>query len=84
MAAIGLRAGLQKRVGPHRFRHTFATGLFRETKDLLLVQEQLGHSSVNTTAVYAKTDNSQKAELINKVDILNVRGTLMSTVFSKR
>jgi site-specific recombinase XerD len=37
----------------HDARHTFATGLYRATRDLRLVQKQLGHQSVTTTSAYA-------------------------------
>lgn len=40
------------RVSPHTFRHTFATELYRETKNLRLVQKALGHASIQTTQVY--------------------------------
>lgn len=41
-----------ERVSPHTLRHTFATHLYRKTKDLRLVQKALGHASVQTTQVY--------------------------------
>ena len=74
--ALGQRARLLKRVGPHRFRHTFATHTYRDTKEILLLQEQLGHSSVSTTSVYAKADRAAKVEMMKKVCIFNVRTTL--------
>lgn len=40
------------RVSPHTLRHTFATELLRETKNLRLVQKALGHASIQTTQVY--------------------------------
>ena len=41
-----------QRVSPHTLRHTFASDLYRETGDLRLVQQALGHSSVTTTQIY--------------------------------
>lgn len=41
-----------ERVSPHTLRHTFATNLYRETKDLRLVQKALGHASIRTTQLY--------------------------------
>ena len=46
------RAALDKRVSPHTLRHTFATDLYRLTKNIVAVQEALGHSSIETTMVY--------------------------------
>ncbi len=47
------RAGItEKNISPHTFRHTFATDLLRETRNLRLVQKALGHSSISTTQIY--------------------------------
>ena len=46
------RAGIEKQVTPHTLRHTYATDLLRETKNIRLVQKALGHSSLATTQVY--------------------------------
>ena len=46
-------AGLPEHYSIHSCRHTFATYLYAETKNLRLVQKQLGHSSPTITAVYA-------------------------------
>ncbi|SCX37931.1 Phage integrase family protein [Klenkia marina] len=57
-----------KRVGidatAHQLRHRYATTAYRLTKDIRLVQELLGHSSPNTTAVYAAFDQSQAAGMV--------------------
>lgn len=39
---------------PHQLRHTAATELYRETKDIMLVKQFLGHSKVATTERYLK------------------------------
>ncbi len=39
-------------IGPHTLRHTFATRLYRETKNIRLVQKALGHSDLSTTMIY--------------------------------
>lgn len=46
------RAGVVKRVGPHTFRHSFATELLRRGYDIRTVQELLGHKDVRTTMIY--------------------------------
>jgi integrase/recombinase XerC len=43
---------LGKRVTPHCLRHTFATALLRQCKDLQIVQRAMGHSNIQTTTIY--------------------------------
>ena len=45
-------AGIAKDVHPHTLRHTFATDLYRETKNIRLTQKALGHSDLSTTMIY--------------------------------
>lgn len=44
--------GITKRVHPHLFRHTYATHLYKATKDIGLVSRALGHRDVKTTMKY--------------------------------
>ncbi|WP_455539510.1 tyrosine-type recombinase/integrase [Terrisporobacter sp.] len=43
---------LNKRISPHTLRHTYATDLLRETKNIRLVQKALGHADLSTTMIY--------------------------------
>lgn len=49
---LSAKAGINKNVSPHTLRHTFATDLYRETKNIRLVQKALGHSDLSTTMIY--------------------------------
>lgn len=52
-----------KHITPHKLRSTFATHLYRETDDIYLVKDALGHKSINTTTKYADIGNDRRKEV---------------------
>lgn len=53
-------------VHPHLFRHSLAMSLYRNGVDLSLISQWLGHSSVETTLIYAYADTEIKRQAIEK------------------
>jgi integrase/recombinase XerD len=49
-------SGIEKDIGPHTLRHTYAVHLVKNGADLRSVQELLGHASIMTTEVYTHLD----------------------------
>jgi integrase/recombinase XerD len=64
------RAGLSKEYHIHSCRHSYATYLLKATKNLRLVQKQLGHTQVKTTAIYADVTSEEMAEGMAALDDL--------------
>ncbi|OQY09179.1 MAG: hypothetical protein B6I30_10215, partial [Desulfobacteraceae bacterium 4572_187] len=62
-------AGLKDHYSIHSARHTYGTMLYRTTKDLRMVQKQLGHSSCQVTEVYADVLNEDTEKAVNKLYI---------------
>lgn len=60
----GVRAGLQRRVTPHMFRHSAATQLLEAGVDIRFVQRLLGHSSIATTQRYTHVSDIALREAI--------------------
>jgi integrase/recombinase XerD len=60
------KAGIRRRISPHKLRHAFATHLLAGGADLRAVQAMLGHADVATTQIYTHVETTQARRLYEK------------------
>jgi integrase/recombinase XerC len=61
------KAGIDKDIGPHGLRHTFATHLYAATSDLLVVKRALGHRDISTTEIYTHLVDGALEEALERL-----------------
>ncbi len=60
------KAGIETKITPHMFRHSFATYLIEEGVDVSCVQQILGHSSIKTTQIYIHVAAKKQADILRE------------------
>ena len=61
-------AGIKKNISMHTLRHSFATHLLERKVDIRVIQVLLGHSKLNTTALYTKVAIEMLREVISPLE----------------
>jgi len=72
-ANAGRRAGIQRPVHPHVFRHSFATHLLDQGADLRTIQVLLGHADIRTTARYLRVSTRRIQAVASPFDALAIQ-----------
>lgn len=72
LTAWAARAGVDKDIGWHTARHTFATLTLDAGADVSTVSRMLGHTKLATTAVYAKTTDRAKRAAVDALPVLDL------------
>ena len=67
MKKLGKKSGIGK-LHPHMLRHTYLSRLYNVEHDLRFVQDQAGHASPTTTAIYAKTNSKARKRQVEALD----------------
>jgi site-specific recombinase XerD len=64
------KAKINKAIGIHGLRHSYATHLLKAGTDMVFIQKLLGHKNIKTTEIYAKITNKQLAKAKSPLDDL--------------
>ena len=70
--SLAAKTSIQKKIGPHTFRHSFATHLLENGADLRTIQLLMGHESITTTEVYTHLDTQHLRAVVERFHPRNI------------
>jgi len=76
LATAVRKAGINKKVSCHTFRHSFATHLLDSGCDIRMIQVLLGHNDLKTTMIYTHVTLEKGVGVKSPLDLLEFKATL--------
>ena len=61
------KAGIEKKISPHKLRHTYATNLLNAGAELVDIQALRGHSTINTTQIYTNVGQERMEKVVARL-----------------
>jgi integrase/recombinase XerD len=61
------KAGIEKKISPHKLRHTYATNLLNAGAELVDIQALLGHESISTTQIYTNVGQERMEKVVARL-----------------
>ena len=61
------KAGIEKKISPHKLRHTYATNLLNTGAELVDIKALLGHESISTTQIYTNVGQERMEQVVARL-----------------
>ena len=61
------KAGIDKKISPHKLRHTYATNLMNAGAELVDIKALLGHESISTTQIYTNVGQERMEKVVGRL-----------------
>ena len=61
------QAGIDKKISPHKLRHTYATNLLNAGAELVDIKALLGHESISTTQIYTNVGQERMEQVVGRL-----------------
>jgi integrase/recombinase XerD len=61
------KAGIEKKISPHKLRHTYATNLLNAGAERVDIKALLGHATLNTTQIYTNVGQARMEQVVGRL-----------------